>query len=116
MLYLFSILIGACLGSFLNACRYRIPRNESLIYPSSYCRECFSEIKWYCNIPIFSWVVLKGNCYYCNAKINISYLFLEILTPVLFIFNLYSAPVFSDHFIVNLLGVNIFISSCDIDI
>ena len=107
MIYSFSILFGICLGSFLNVCRYRIPKNESIVYPSSYCRECLSSIKWYYNIPIFSWIWLKGNCYYCKAKINSSYLFLEVLTPILFVFNLYSYPVLSDYPLVNLLGINI---------
>ena len=107
MLYLFSILFGICLGSFLNVCIYRIPRNESIVYPSSHCRECFTSLEWYYNVPIFSWIWLKGNCYYCKSKINISYLFLEILTPILFVFNLYSYPIFSDYLLVNLLGINI---------
>ena len=107
MLYSFSILFGICLGSFLNVCRYRIPKNESIVYPSSHCPECYSKIKWYYNIPIFSWIWLKGNCHYCKAKINISYLLLEILTPIVFVFNLYSSPFLSDYPLVNLLGINI---------
>tara|TARA_E500000331_G_scaffold116412_1_gene113687 strand:- start:17264 stop:18073 length:810 start_codon:yes stop_codon:yes gene_type:complete len=107
MLYLFSIILGTSFGSFLNVCRYRIPRNESIIYPSSYCRECFAQIKWYFNIPILSWLWLKGSCYSCKAKINISYLVLEILTPILFVFNLFSYSIFSDNFLINLVGINI---------
>ncbi len=107
MFYLLSILLGSSFGSFLNVCRYRIPRNESIIYPSSFCRECLSEIKWYFNIPVISWIWLKGNCYYCKANINVSYLFIEILTPILFVLNLYSFPIFSNYFLLNLVGIDI---------
>tara|TARA_Y100001968_G_C19440452_1_gene762249 strand:- start:1599 stop:2408 length:810 start_codon:yes stop_codon:yes gene_type:complete len=107
MFYIFSIVIGACLGSFLNVCRYRIPRNESIIYPSSHCIKCFTPIKWYYNIPILSYIWLRGSCSYCKEKININYLFLEILAPILFVFNLHSEPIFGEYFLVNLLGTNI---------
>jgi len=81
-LFLFSFFIfafGACIGSFLNVCIWRIPRGKSLFYPPSSCPNCSHKIKFYENIPIFSWIFLKGKCSSCGKKISIRYPLVEFL-------------------------------------
>lgn len=75
--YLFLFLFGACLGSFLNALVYRIPRKIDFIFKRSACPQCNKKIYFYENIPIFSWMILKGKCSSCAYKIPFRYLFIE---------------------------------------
>ncbi len=86
MFYFLIILFGAAFGSFFNVCIYRIPRKESIISPGSRCPRCGEKIKPVHNIPILSYILLKGKCNKCNSKIPIHYFLVEILTPVLFVF------------------------------
>lgn len=76
--------IGACIGSFLNVCIYRIPKKESVIKPRSHC-ECDAKIAWYDNIPILSWFLLRGRCRVCRKWISFRYPFIEFLCAVLFL-------------------------------
>jgi len=85
---------GCCIGSFLNVVIYRFPRNESIIYPRSKCTICKKKIKWFDNIPVFSWILLNGRCRNCNKKISITYPLVEIATGILFILNTYAMPTF----------------------
>jgi len=78
-------IIGAILGSFFNVCIYRLPINESIIIPFSHCPNCKTRIKVWENIPIISYIILRGKCRYCNINISPRYLIVEILTPVLFL-------------------------------
>lgn len=78
-------LLGAVLGSFYACMGYRIPNKISLIYPRSHCENCKKELKWYMNIPIFSYIFLKGKCAYCHKKINPLSFIVEVLTSVLFV-------------------------------
>ena len=67
---LFAVLFGACIGSFLNVCIYRLPRGESVVWPGSRCTSCGRALTWYDNIPILSWVALGGRCRTCKASVS----------------------------------------------
>lgn len=80
-----AALLGAMVGSFLNVCIYRLPRDLSVHTPArSFCPGCKRAIPWYQNIPVLSWVVLRGRCSGCKSSIPVRYLAVEILTAVLF--------------------------------
>ncbi len=83
---------GCCIGSFLNVVIYRLPLQRSIIYPRSRCLKCKSTINWFDNIPIFSWLILKGECRFCKNKISLQYPLIESLTGILFFLNFYSKP------------------------
>ncbi|MCF7858883.1 MAG: prepilin peptidase [Candidatus Cloacimonetes bacterium] len=85
MIYLLIIISGAVFGSFFNVCISRIPLKKSIIFPSSSCPHCHQEIKPYNNIPIISYLLLKGRCRDCGNKIDIHYFLVELLTPILLI-------------------------------
>lgn len=79
--------LGAIMGSFLGCMGYRIPNKIKTTYPSSFCNECKHPLKWYMNIPIFSYIFLKGRCAYCKKPINFIYPFVEITCALLFLCN-----------------------------
>ncbi len=83
---IFIFILGAIFGSFFNVCIYRIPRKESIVLPSSHCPVCNTKIKPIHNIPLLSYIFLKGKCHYCGAKIPIRYFFVELFTALLFMF------------------------------
>ena len=78
-------IFGAMIGSFLNVVIYRIPEGESIVFPASKCQSCQTPLKWWHNIPIFSWLFLRGECYFCEAKISAQYPIVELLTGVIFV-------------------------------
>ena len=78
--YSFVFILGAILGSFLNVLIVRLPLNISVVYPSSKTLCCKTKIKFYHNIPIFSYVFLKGKCAYCKATYSFTYFFVELFT------------------------------------
>jgi leader peptidase (prepilin peptidase)/N-methyltransferase len=78
-------LFGITIGSFLNVCIYRLPKGESLIKRNSHCMTCGTEIKRYDLIPILSWLLLRGKCRACGAKISPRYMLVESLTGVMFV-------------------------------
>ncbi len=84
----FSVIIfflGACWGSFMNVCIWRIPREESVVKPRSHCPKCGMLIKWYDNIPILSWLLLTGKCRKCALPISARYPMVELITGLLFL-------------------------------
>jgi len=76
------ILFGLALGSFLNVCIYRLPRHESIVFPGSHCPRCQHAIRWHDNVPVISYVILRGRCRDCRASISLLYPFVEVLTAV----------------------------------
>ena len=82
---LLFFILGTFIGSFLNVVICRIPKNESIIKPRSHCQNCKKTIPLYHNIPIISFILLKGSCHNCRKKISTQYIFVEILTGFLFI-------------------------------
>ena len=78
-LILLSGLLGFLFGSFANVCVYRIPRRESIVLPASHCPACNHAITPLDNIPIFSWLMLRGRCRYCHSRISWRYPLLEAL-------------------------------------
>ncbi len=83
--YLIFFILGAVFGSFINVLVHRIPRGISVISPPSHCPYCKRKLKPWHNIPIISYVILKGRCYYCNGKIPLRYLLVELITSLLFV-------------------------------
>lgn len=83
ILTIFSFLAGICLGSFANVCIYRLPRRLSIVNPPSFCPSCKHPIKWYHNIPILSYILLKGRCHYCGEKISPLYPLVELTCGIL---------------------------------
>lgn len=77
-------LFGACWGSFLNVCIYRIPAELSVVKPRSRCPKCMTNLAWKDNIPILGWIFLGGKCRYCKAPISPRYPSIELLTAILF--------------------------------
>jgi leader peptidase (prepilin peptidase) / N-methyltransferase len=83
-----SVLIfifGSLVGSFLNVCIVRMPKEESVIRPRSHCIQCNKMIAWYDNVPFLSFMILRGRCRHCGAKISFRYLLVELVTAVSFV-------------------------------
>lgn len=85
MVNLLVFIFGLIIGSFLNVCIYRMPRSESLAFPGSRCVSCKKPILWYDNIPLFSYVLLRGKCRSCKAKFSPRYFFVELINAVCFL-------------------------------
>lgn len=85
ILLLFIFCIGAVIGSFLNVVILRAFSGESIVLPPSKCPKCENKLKWWHNIPILSYILLGGNCYFCKEKISIQYPIIEFLTGIIFV-------------------------------
>ncbi len=81
---IFFGVFGAIFGSFANVIIYRMPAGESIVTPRSHCYGCKKIIPWYNNIPIVSWLILRGKCGSCGAKFSVRYLIVELITALLF--------------------------------
>src|SRR3954469_21682295 len=80
-----AFVFGLIFGSFLNVCIHRIPRGESVVFPSSACPTCHKQIKSYDNIPVLSWMFLGGRCRGCKTPITPRYATVELLTAFFFL-------------------------------
>lgn len=82
---IFLFLLGLSIGSFLNVLIYRVPRKESLWSPPSHCPNCHTPIKWYDNLPILSFILLRGRCRHCKERISFRYPLVELAAGILFV-------------------------------
>ena len=83
VIYIYSLIFGLIIGSFLNVCIYRIPANVSLLWPPSTCPKCKTRIKFYDNIPVLSYLILRGKCRHCKEPISAQYPLIELLTGLI---------------------------------
>lgn len=77
-----SFLLGASIGSFIGVLIDRLPRHESIVFPSSHCTNCGAELKWYQNIPVFSYLALRGKCANCKIRIPVKFFIIELTAGV----------------------------------
>ena len=89
MSYFIVFILGSIWGSFSNVCIHRLPNNKGVAKGRSYCPSCKKPIRWYDNIPIFSYVLLKAKCRDCSVKINIKYLLVELICALSFVWFFY---------------------------
>lgn len=85
MYLVFSFLFGASVGSFLNVVAWRVPRGESIVRPASRCTSCGTPIRWFDNVPVLSWFLLRGRCRSCGAAFSFRYALVELVTGLLFL-------------------------------
>jgi leader peptidase (prepilin peptidase) / N-methyltransferase len=83
MMDVISVLFGAMIGSFLNVCICRLPKEESIVFPGSHCPQCNKSIRWFDNIPLVSYLLLRGKCRYCHQSISMQYILVEGITALL---------------------------------
>lgn len=102
------LLYGLLIGSFLNVCIYRIPREESISFPPSHCTSCKNKIKFYDLIPVVSYNLLKGKCRHCGERISIKYPIVELVTSLLFVAT-YLKYGLTFEFIKFVIGISFFI-------
>lgn len=81
----FLLVLGLCIGSFLNVVIARVPEGLSIVRPGSRCPKCGHVLSWYENLPVLSWLVLRGRCRGCRAPISVRYVLVELLTGLLFL-------------------------------
>jgi len=84
-IYIIIFLFGIVIGSFLNVLIFRIPKQEEFVKTRSHCMTCGHQLAWYDNIPLFSWLSLKGKCRYCGAPISPQYPIIEAVNGILYV-------------------------------
>jgi leader peptidase (prepilin peptidase)/N-methyltransferase len=84
-LWAYAAVVGACVGSFLNVCVYRWPEGQSVVSPPSRCPACGTRIRWRDNIPVLGWILLRGRCRECGARISVQYPLIELVTASLWV-------------------------------
>jgi leader peptidase (prepilin peptidase) / N-methyltransferase len=84
--------IGLCIGSFLNVVIYRVPIGQSIVTPPSRCRKCGYQLQWYDNIPVLSWLFLRGRCRKCGVGVSMQYPIVELITGALFVLVIWMTP------------------------
>src|SRR5437763_3872 len=85
LLGFYAFAIGAIVGSFLNVVIHRWPREESIVFPGSHCPRCNAPIRWYDNIPIASWLILRGRCRSCRQPIDARYPLVELSNALFYL-------------------------------
>jgi leader peptidase (prepilin peptidase)/N-methyltransferase len=80
----FAAALGAVIGSFLNVCIHRVPRQQSIVWPASACPHCRRELSWYENVPVVSFLALRGRCRTCGEPISLRYPIIETITAAMF--------------------------------
>ena len=95
MLYIAFFILGSVWGSFSNVCIYRLPNNGNVAKGRSFCPHCKNKIRWFDNIPFFSYLFLKGKCRQCSKPISFQYFIVELLTAISFvlIFHIYGVSI-----------------------
>jgi leader peptidase (prepilin peptidase) / N-methyltransferase len=83
-------LAGLCIGSFLHVCIHRLPLKQSVVHPGSRCPDCGYALRWYDNVPVLSYAVLRGRCRSCARPISLQYPLVEIVTAVIFVLHWYA--------------------------
>ena len=83
MVVFIAALFGAFVGSFLNVCVHRLPRNESVVHPPSRCYSCGARVRWYDNLPVIAYLILRGKCRWCGAGFSPRYLVMEVVVSAL---------------------------------
>src|SRR5437870_1687569 len=81
----FVFVIGTAIGSFLNVCVARLPYERSILWPGSHCFSCFQPVRWYDNIPLLSYLLLRSRCRTCGARFSIRYFLVELFTGLVFV-------------------------------
>lgn len=99
-------MFGLCLGSFYACIGYRIPNDISTVSPGSFCPKCKEPLKWYMNIPLFSYIFLKGKCAYCKEKISLFYPLTELMTGILFTLS-YILFGFGQNFLISIILISV---------
>ncbi len=106
--YIFIFIFGLMFGSFFACISYRIPNKISTITPSSFCPVCRTKLKWYHNIPLFSFIFLKGKCAFCKDKISLMYPLTELSTGILYLLA-FLVFGFSYNFLITIVIESVFI-------
>ena len=91
-IYVLFFIFGACFGSFCNVIICRMPKGLSVSFPASHCPKCKHKLRFYHNIPLFSWIFLRAKCAFCKAKISPRYPLVELSGALLFVFALHFSP------------------------
>jgi leader peptidase (prepilin peptidase)/N-methyltransferase len=81
--YISAFIFGAVVGSFLNVCIYRLPLGKSIVFPASHCPGCGTAVRYFDNIPVLSYLLLRGRCRSCGARISLQYPVVELVNAIL---------------------------------
>ena len=111
LIKIFIFILGSIIGSFLNVCIYRLPRGESLVFPSSHCVHCNHKIYWFDNIPFLSYLNLRGKCRFCARPISFRYFVVEFLTASLLLTFYLFFDFSAKFFILSVLGTALVVST-----